>query len=116
MELGEERDEGIPYWIVVAVVAGVVAVAEEVDKVAAVAEEVVAVAEEVGKVVAVAEEVGKVVAVVAGAAVAAVETAAAKELDTTDSAVDPEMPLPDYPDSSSAPQPCFPFDSSHVPR
>ena len=106
MELGEERDEGIPYWIVVAVVAGVVAVAEEVDKVAAVAEEVVAVA----------EEVGKVVAVVAGAAVAAVETAAAKELDTTDSAVDPEMPLPDYPDSSSAPQPCFPFDSSHVPR
>ena len=72
MELGEERDEGIPYWIVVAVVAG--------------------------------------------AAVAAVETAAAKELDTTDSAVDPEMPLPDYPDSSSAPQPCFPFDSSHVPR
>lgn len=105
MELGEERDEGIPYWIVVAVVAGVVAVAEEVDKVAAVAEEVVAVAEEVGKVVAVAE-----------AAVAAVETAAAKELDTTDSAVDPEMPLPDYPDSSSAPQPCFPFDSSHVPR
>ena len=115
MELGEERDEGIPYWIVVAVVAGVVAVAEEVDKVAAVAEEVVAVAEEVGKVVAVAEEVGKVVAV-AEAAVAAVETAAAKELDTTDSAVDPEMPLPDYPDSSSAPQPCFPFDSSHVPR
>ena len=106
MELGEERDEGIPYWIVVAVVAGVVAVAEEVDKVAAVAEEVVAVA----------EEVGKVAAVVAGAAVAAVETAAAKELDTTDSAVDPEMPLPDYPDSSSAPQPCFPFDSSHVPR
>ena len=105
MELGEERDEGIPYWIVVAVVAGVVAVAEEVDKVAAVAEEVVAVAEEVGKVVAVAE-----------AAVAAVETAAAKELDTTDSAVDPEMPLPDYPDSSSVPQPCFPFDSSHVPR
>ena len=106
MELGEERDEGIPYWIVVAVVAGVVAVAEEVDKVVAVAEEVVAVA----------AEVGKVVAVVAGAAVAAVETAAAKELDTTDSAVDPEMPLPDYPDSSSAPQPCFPFDSSHVPR
>ena len=99
MELGEERDEGIPYWIVVAVVAGVVAVAEEVDKVAAVA-----------------EEVGKVVAVVAGAAVAAVETAAAKELDTTDSAVVPEMPLPEYPDSSSAPQPCFPFDSSHVPR
>ena len=81
MELGEERDEGIPYWIVVAVVAGVVAA------------------------VAVAE-----------AAVAAVETAAAKELDTTDSAVDPEMPLPDYPDSSSVPQPCFPFDSSHVPR
>ena len=81
MELGEERDEGIPYWIVVAVVAGAAAA------------------------VAVAE-----------AAVAAVETAAAKELDTTDSAVDPEMPLPDYPDSSSVPQPCFPFDSSHVPR
>ena len=109
MELGEERDEGIPYWIVVAVVAGVVAVAEEVDKVAAVAEEVVAVAEEVGKVVA-------VVAGAAAAAAAAVAAAAAKELDTTDSAVDPEMPLPDYPDSSSVPQPCFPFDSSHVPR
>ena len=108
MELGEERDEGIPYWIVVAVVAGVVAVAEEVDKVAAVAEEV-------GKVVAVVAGAAAAVAV-AEAAVAAVETAAAKELDTTDSAVDPEMPLPDYPDSSSAPQPCFPFDSSHVPR
>ena len=102
MELGEERDEGIPYWIVVAVVAGVVAVAAGV----------VAVAEEVGKVAAVAEEV----VAVAEAAVAAVEAAAAKELDTTDSAVDPEMPLPDYPDSSSVPQPCFPFDSSHVPR
>ena len=98
MELGEERDEGIPYWIVVAVVAGVVAVAEEV-----------------GKVVAVVAEAAAAVAV-AEAAVAAVETAAAKELDTTDSAVDPEMPLPDYPDSSSVPQPCFPFDSSHVPR
>ena len=98
MELGEERDEGIPYWIVVAV-----------------AEEVVAVAEEVGKVVAVVAEAAAAVAV-AEAAVAAVETAAAKELDTTDSAVDPEMPLPDYPDSSSVPQPCFPFDSSHVPR
>ena len=115
MELGEERDEGIPYWIVVAVVAGVVAVAEEVDKVAAVAEEVVAVAEEVGKVVAVVAGAAAAVAV-AEAAVAAVETAAAKELDTTDSSVDPEMPLPDYPDSSSVPQPCFPFDSSHVPR
>lgn len=115
MELGEERDEGIPYWIVVAVVAGVVAVAEEVDKVAAVAEEVVAVAEEVGKVVAVVAGAAAAVAV-AEAAVAAVETAAAKELDTTDSAVDPEMPLPDYPDSSSVPQPCFLFDSSHVPR
>ena len=98
MELGEERDEGIPYWIVVAVVAGVVAVAEEV-----------------GKVVAVVAGAAAAVAV-AEAAVAAVETAAAKELDTTDSAVDPEMPLPDYPDSSSVPQPCFPFDSSHVPR
>lgn len=78
-------------------------------------EEVVAVAEEVGKVVAVVAGAAAAVAV-AEAAVAAVETAAAKELDTTDSAVDPEMPLPDYPDSSSVPQPCFPFDSSHVPR
>lgn len=103
MELGEERDEGIPYWIVVAVVAGVVAVAEEVDKVAAVAEEVVAV-------------VAGAAAAVAVAAAAVAVAAAAKELDTTDSAVDPEMPLPDYPDSSSVPQPCFPFDSSHVPR
>ena len=114
MELGEERDEGIPYWIVVAVVAGVVAVAEEVDKVAAVAEEVAAVAEEVGKVVAVVA--GAVAAVAVAVAAVEAAAAAAKELDTTDSAVDPEMPLPDYPDSSSVPQPCFPFDSSHVPR
>ena len=116
MELGEERDEGIPYWIVVAVVAGVVAVAEEVDKVAAVAEEVAAVAEEVGKVVAVVAGAVAAVAVAVAAVEAAAAAAAAKELDTTDSAVDPEMPLPDYPDSSSVPQPCFPFDSSHVPR